>query len=83
MGNLKLYEDFINEGVWANLMKGVKAGGTGPWTIVAIESNKVVGQEIGISAQDIIPAKYEDMKRRYPRAKFHIEDAGGQTVWTS
>ena len=87
MKHIKLYEDFvneakINEGNWSVMMKGVKSGGSGPWSIVAIEYNKVVGQEINIQIRDLIPASYESMKRRFPKAKLHIEDAGGQTVFT-
>jgi hypothetical protein len=74
------YEE-INEGVWANIMKGVRAGDSGPWSIVAIEYNKVVGQDIQIEIRDAIPAHYEDMKKKYPRAKLHIEDSTGGVVW--
>ena len=82
MQTFKTYDQHLNEGVWSNIMKGVKAGDSGPWSIVAIEYNKVVGQAIDIKVRDLIPAKYEDMKRKHPKAKLHIEDAGGQTVWT-
>jgi len=77
-----VYEAKINEGNWSVMMKGVKSGGSGPWSIVAIEYNKVVGQEINIQIRDLIPASYESMKRKFPKAKLHIEDAGGQTVFT-
>jgi len=70
----------INEGKWANIMKGVRKSETGPWTIVAIEGKKVIGQDT-IEIQDAIPAGYEAMKREYPKAKLHIEDATGQVVW--
>ena len=75
-------ESVVNEGNWSVMMKGVKSGGSGPWSIVAIEYNKVVGQEINIQIRDLIPASYESMKRKFPKAKLHIEDAGGQTVFT-
>ena len=74
-------EDSLNEGVWGDMMKGVKTGDNGPWSIVALEYGKVVGQSNDIKIRDLIPAKYEDMKRKYTKAKFHIEDAGGTTVW--
>lgn len=74
-------ESVVNEGVWSDMMKGVKTGDNGPWSIVALEYGKVVGQSNDIKIRDLIPAKYEDMKRKYPKAKFHIEDAGGATVW--
>jgi len=62
-------------------MKGVRAGEGGPWSIVAIENNKVVGQSNDIRIQDLIPAKYEALKAEFPKAKLHIEDAGGGVVW--
>jgi len=77
----KVNEDFINEGVWAKLMKGVRSSETGPWSIVAIENRKVVGQKVDIKIQEIIPAHYEAMKREYPKAKIHIEDGTGAVVW--
>lgn len=76
-------EETINEGVWAKMMKGVRGGEGGPWSIVAIQDRKVVGQKINIKIQDMIPAHYEAMKKEHPKAKIHIEDAGGQTVWTN
>jgi hypothetical protein len=83
LGVIPYNESSINEGVWAVMMKGVKTGDNGPWSIVALEYAKVVGQSNDIKIKDLIPAKYEDMKRKYPKAKFHIEDGGGRTVWTS
>jgi hypothetical protein len=77
----KSFNEFINEGVWSNIMKGVRPSQS-PWSIVAIEYNKVVGQSIDIKIPDLVPAKYEALKREYPKARIHIEDAGGQVVWT-
>jgi hypothetical protein len=84
MKHVKLYEDFLNEATtsWSNMMKGVRAGGSGPWSIVAIQDRKVVGQSIDIKIQDLIPAKYEALKKEFPKAKLHIEDGGGMVVWT-
>jgi hypothetical protein len=73
-------ESFLNEGEWSKIMKGIKGGGNGPWTIVAIDNKKVIGQEI-VKTKDAIPAYYESMKKEYPKAKLHIEDEGGQVVW--
>ena len=84
MKHIKLYEDFLNEEAttsWSKMMKGVRAGGSGPWSIVAIQDKKVVGQSIDIKTPDLIPAKYEALKREYPKAKLHIEDGGGMVVW--
>jgi hypothetical protein len=72
----------INEGVWAKIMKGVKSGDSGPWSIIATDGSKVVGQDIDIKSNQLIPAHYEDMKKKYPKAKIHIEDAGGGVVWS-
>ena len=83
MKKVKLFEEYIQEATtsWSKMMKGVKAGDGGPWSIVAIEYNKVVGQSNDIKIRDLIPAKYEALKKEFPRAKFHIEDAGGGVVW--
>lgn len=66
---------------WAKMMRGVKAGGSGPWSLVAIENKKVVGQRIDIRAKEMLPAEFEALRREYPKAKIHIEDAGGMVVW--
>ena len=84
MKHVKLYEEFLNEEAttsWSSMMKGVRAGGSGPWTIVAIQDKKVVGQSIDIKIKDLIPAKYEALKKEFPKAKLHIEDGGGVVVW--
>jgi hypothetical protein len=67
---------------WSKMMKGVRLGGSGPWTLVAIENRKVVGQEINIRTKELIPASYESFKKKYPKAKIHIEDAEGSVRWT-
>jgi hypothetical protein len=68
---------------WAKLMKGVKSSETGPWSLVAIDNKKVVGQKIDIRTQEIIPAHYEVMRKEFPKAKIHVEDGTGAVVWTS
>lgn len=73
----------LEEGVWAGMMKGVRAGESGPWSIVAINGGRVVGQSNNIKIQDLIPAKYEALKREFPNARIHIEDASGQVVWNA
>lgn len=86
MKHIKIYEDFLNEEAttsWSSMMKGVKAGDQGPWSIVAIQDRKVVGQSIDIRMRDLIPARYEALKREHPRARLHIEDGGGRVVWDS
>ena len=83
MKKVKLFEEYIQEATtsWGKMMKGVRAGDGGPWSIVAIQDRKVVGQSNDIKIQDLIPAKYEALKAEFPKAKLHIEDAGGGVVW--
>jgi hypothetical protein len=84
---LKFYstdvEENMNEATtsWKRMMKGVKAGNTGPWSLVAIENYKVVAQNVDIRIMDIIPAHFEKMRKDYPKADIHIEDATGMVVW--
>jgi hypothetical protein len=75
--------DFTNEATtsWKKMMQGVKSSETGPWSLVAIENKKVVGQKIDIRTKEIIPAYYEAMRKEFPRAKIHIEDGTGMIVW--
>ena len=83
MKHIKVYEDFVNEATtsWKKMMQGVRSSETGPWSIVAIQDRKVVGQSIDIRIQDLIPAKYEALKKEFPKAKLHIEDGTGMVVW--
>ena len=83
MKRIKLYEEFVNEATtsWKKMMQGVNTSETGPWSLVAIENKKVVGQKIDIKTKDIIPAHYEAMRKEFPRAKIHIEDGTGMVVW--
>jgi len=83
LGVIPYNESVVNEGVWSGIMKGVKSGNSGPWSIIASEYNKVIGQSNDIKIRDLIPAKYEEIKAKYPKAKLHIEDGGGEVVWTS
>ncbi len=84
MKHIKLFEEFLHEEAttsWSKMMKGVKAGGSGPWSLVAIENKKVVMQIIDIKTKDLLPAHFEEMRREHPKAKIHIEDGGGMVVW--
>lgn len=83
MKKIKLFEEFINEATtsWAKMMKGVKSSESGPWSVVAIENNRVVGQYIGIRIKDALPAHFEALRKEFPRAKIHIEDGTGMVVW--
>lgn len=83
MKPVKLYEEFVNEATtsWKRMMKGVRAGNTGPWSLVAIENYKVVAQDIDIRIMDVLPAYFEKMRKEYPKADIHIEDGTGAVVW--
>ncbi len=74
-------EQFLTEGKWSNIMKGVRKGAkAGPWAIVSIENGKVVNQEL-VSIMDAIPAHYEGVKKEFPNAKLSIEDNEGHIVY--
>lgn len=76
------FKPVLNEGVWKNMMDGVRTSENGgPYTLVAFENNKLVGQTPNITIQNIIPAEYEAMKKKFPNAHISIEDGGGQIVW--
>jgi hypothetical protein len=68
---------------WKKMMTGVKTSESGPWSLVAIENNKVIAQKNDIKIQDMIPAHFETMRKEYPKAKIHIEDATGMVVFTN
>jgi hypothetical protein len=81
-----MYQEFLTESLneattsWSVMMKAVKEGGPGPWSIVAIEYNKVIDQDL-VKVRDLIPASYEGMRRKYSRAKISIEDSEGNRVF--
>ena len=76
-----LSESLVNEGKWSNIMKGVRKGSkSGPWSIVSIEDGKVVNQEL-VDIMDAIPAHYEAVKKKFPKAKMSIEDSEGLSVY--
>lgn len=80
---MKHLNEDLNEATtsWSKMMKGVKAGESGPWSLVAIENNKVIGQRIDIKIKDILPAEFEALRKEFPKAKIHIEDSTGGVVW--
>lgn len=82
---VSINEELIKEATtsWSKMMKGVKSSETGPWSLVAIENRRVVGQSIDIKMQDLVPAKYEALRKDYPRANIHIEDGTGMVIWSS
>lgn len=80
---IKVDESLVNEATtsWAKMMKGVKTSESGPWSLVAHENGKVVGQKIDIRFKDALPAHFEAMRKEFPKAKIHIEDGTGMVVW--
>lgn len=82
---VSINEELIKEATtsWSKMMKGVKSSETGPWSLVAIENLRVVGQSIDIRTQDLVPAKYEALRKDYPRANIYIEDGTGMVIWSS
>jgi hypothetical protein len=82
MENFKTYNEFINEATtsWKVMMRGVDTGGPGPWSIVAIEYNKVVAQEL-VKVQDGVPAGYEAMRKKHPKSRIRVEDSQGKIVF--
>jgi hypothetical protein len=69
---------------WGKMMKAVRSGDRGgTWTIVAIGDSprRVVDQRI-VNIEQAIPAHFEDMKLKHPRARISIEDKGGRIVYT-
>lgn len=85
--NTQYHEYGTNESVneattsWSRMMQGVRAGDSGPWSLVGIENNKVVAQKNDIKDKNLLPAHFEAMRRENPKAKIHIEDGGGHVVW--
>jgi predicted CopG family antitoxin len=84
--SVRLFES-VNESIdeattsWSRMMQDVRKGGSGPWSLVGIENNKVVAQKNNIKDKNLLPAHFEAIRRENPKAKIHIEDAGGQVVW--
>ena len=73
------FEDFINEASRGAIHKAVKAGDY-PVTIVVIETGKVVHQE-QVTTPQAVPAAFNVLQKEYPKAKLHVEDKGGQTLF--
>ena len=81
MKKVRLYESFhgIDEAKRGTIHKAVKAGDY-PATIVVIENGKVVKQEI-VNTPEAVPATFNILQKEYPKAKIHVEDRGGQTLF--
>lgn len=76
----KLEESVVTEAKRGTIHKAVKAGDY-PATIVVIENGKVVHQET-VNTPEAVPASFNVLQKEYPKAKLHVEDKGGQTLFT-
>lgn len=81
MKKVRLYETFhnIDEAKRGTIHKAVKAGDY-PATIVVIENDKVVHQET-VNTPEAVPASFNVLQKEYPKAKLHVEDKGGETLF--
>ena len=72
----------VNEGKWSKIMTSVRKGSkAGPWSIVVYKNKKVIHQR-PVKILQQIPAHYEDVKKKYSKAKIGIEDKYGERVYT-
>ena len=72
----------LNEGKWSKIMTSVRKGSkSGPWSIVVYKNKKVLHQRL-VKILQQIPAHYEDVKKKYPKASIGIEDKYGERVYT-
>ena len=72
-------ETIMSEGLFQNIMKGVK-NGSGPFTLVVIKDNKVVKQ-VTVNTPQAVPASYTTLEKQYPNSRIRIEDATGKMVF--
>ncbi len=81
LGKKKKVES-VNEGKWSKIMTSVRKGSkAGPWSIVVYKNKKVIHQR-PVKILQQIPAHYEDVKKKYSKAKIGIEDKYGERVYT-
>jgi hypothetical protein len=76
---LTLVETDLEEGLFQDLMKGVKKG-NGPFTLVVIKNNKVVKQ-VNVNTPQSIPANYTSLQKDYPNSRIRVEDSTGKIVF--
>jgi hypothetical protein len=72
-------ESIIGEGLFQDIMKGVKTG-NGPFTLVVIKNNKVVKQ-VTVNTPQGVPANYTSLQKDYPNSRIRVEDATGKIVF--
>ena len=72
-------ESIIGEGLFQDIMNGVKTG-NGPFTLVVIKNNKVVKQ-VTVNTPQGVPANYTSLQKDYPNSRIRVEDATGKIVF--
>lgn len=76
--------DSIEEGVYSNIMKGVRDSSGGPFSLVVIdkENKKVIQQEL-VKIPQAIPAGYSVLRKEYPTPRYmiSIEDNSGSQLF--
>ena len=75
---LTLAETDLKEGLYQDIMRGVKKGDS-PFTLVVIKNNKVVKQ-VEVKTPQAIPANYSSLLKEFPNSRIRIEDATGKIV---
>jgi len=75
----KTYESFINEAKHSKVFKAAKRGSY-PATIVVIKDKKVIHQE-QVNTPEAIPAAFNVLQRKYPKAIITVEDKTGATLY--
>jgi len=75
----KTYESFVNEAKHSKVFKAAKRGSY-PATIVVIKDKKVIHQE-QVNTPEAIPAAFNVLQRKYPKAIITVEDKTGATLY--
>ena len=75
---LTLAETDLEEGLYQDIMRGVKKGDS-PFTLVVIKNNKVIKQ-VEVKTTQAIPANYSLLLKEFPNSRIRIEDATGKIV---
>ena len=75
---ISVMENTLKEGLYQDIMRGVKKGDS-PFTLVVIKNNKVVKQ-VEVKTGQAIPANYSSLLKEFPNSRIRIEDATGKIV---
>jgi hypothetical protein len=76
--SISVMENTLKEGLYQDIMRGVKKGDS-PFTLVVIKNNKVVKQ-VEVKTGQAIPANYSSLLKEFPNSRIRIEDATGKIV---